>query len=266
MNRFVFLCMLATTVLFFSISGTVRAQSLADWNPEGLIMQRSGLEELLTRLEAVAASSGYSGRVRESARRDAELIRQRLEGGDFRVGDQVQIRVEGEPDIPPEVPVEPGPRIVLPVIGPISLEGVLRSELEDHLTRELGRFIQDPVVDAEARIRVSILGAVGQPGFYTAPAYMLVSEALMLAGGPGQESDMEEMRIERAGNVLIDGDEMRQILAEGRTLDQLNLRAGDQILVPAVEEGSFLQSGWGTVLRWGLGIGTSVLFGVRMFL
>jgi protein involved in polysaccharide export with SLBB domain len=195
--------------------------------------------------------------VRESARRDSERIRDRLANGDFRVGDRVTLRVEGEPDIPPVLPVEPGPRITLPVIGSLSLAGVLRSELQDHLTRELGRFIQDPVVQAKAEIRLSIQGGVGAPGFYTVPADILIGEALMLAGGPGQ-ADLEELQIERSGQVLWEGDELQAVIAEGYTLDQLNLQAGDQIMLP-VDEGEGLGIGWGDVLRWGVGIATSVI-------
>ena len=244
------------------IVDSVRAQT-TDLFAQGLTMERADLVITLEHLEGVAESSAYSGRVRESARRDLERIRDRLENGDFKVGDRVTLRVEGEPDIPPTLPVEAGPRITLPVIGPITLAGVLRSELQDHLTRELGRFIQNPVVQAKAEVRISIQGGVGQPGFYTVPADILVGEALMLAGGPGQ-GDLLDLRIERGEQVLWEGDELQAVIAEGRTLDQMNLQAGDQIMLP-VDDGEGIGIGWGDVLRWGLAIGTSVIFGSQIF-
>jgi polysaccharide export outer membrane protein len=240
-----------------------RAQT-SELYAQGLVMERAELVAALELYEDVAESSAYSGRVRESARRDLERIRDRLANGDFKVGDRVNLRVEGEPDIPPTLQVEPGPRITIPVIGPISLSGVLRSELQEHLTRELARFIQNPVVQAEGEIRISIQGGVGAPGFYTVPADILVGEALMLAGGPGQ-SNLEEMRIERGSQVLWEGDELQAVIAEGRTLDQLNLQAGDQIMLPVAADGEGLGLGWGDVLRWGLAIGTSVIFGSQIF-
>lgn len=244
---------------------SIQAQSSLDWNPQGLTMQRDELEELLGRLNDVANSPGYSGTIRESARRDAALIRDRLEEGDFRVGDRVRISVAGESDIPPELAVEPGPKITIPVIGSISLAGVLRSELQEYLTQQLGLYIQNPVVQADAEIRLSIQGGVGAPGFYTVPADMLVGEALMMAGGPGQASDLNELRIERGNQRLWEGEELQEVIAEGRTLDQLNLQAGDQIVLPGQQPGSFWNSTWGTVTRWGLAIGSTVLFGVRIF-
>jgi hypothetical protein len=85
----------------------------------------------------------------------------------------------------------------------------------------------------------------------------------MLAGGPGQ-SDLQEMLIERGSQVLWEGDELQAVIAEGRTLDQLNLQAGDQIMLP-VEDGEGLGVSWGDVFRWGLAIGTSVVFGSQIF-
>jgi len=246
-----------------TVVGSARAQT-SDFYAQGLTMERAELVATLERLEGVAESSAYSGRLRESARRDSDRIRDRLANGDFKVGDRVTLRIEGEPDIPPTLPVEPGPRITLPVIGPISLAGVLRSELQDHLTRELGRFVQNPVVQAKGEIRLSIQGGVGAPGFYTVPADILVGEALMLAGGPGQ-GDLEEMRIERGEQILWEGDELQAVIADGRTLDQLNLQAGDQIMLPVEVAGAGLGIGWGDVLRWGLAIGTSVVFGSQIF-
>jgi protein involved in polysaccharide export with SLBB domain len=244
-------------------AGSVRGQA-DGFYAQGLTMERTELVANLGRLEGVAESTAYSGRVRESARRDSELIRDRLANGDFRVGDRITLRVEGEAEIPAALPVEPGPRIMLPVIGPISLVGVLRSELQDHLTRELGRFIQNPVVQAKAEIRLSIQGGVGAPGFYTVPADILVGEALMLAGGPGQ-APLDELRIERGDQVLLEGDELQVAIVEGRTLDQLNLQAGDQIMLPVGAEGGGLGIGWADVLRWGLAIGTSAIIGTQIF-
>lgn len=258
MTRFTF----AFAALVVACVVPIQAQTAADWDPRGLKMERAELEDLLVRLEQAAGSSAYSSRIRDRARRDADLIRDRLSLGDFRVGDRVELRVEGEPDIPESLPVEPGPRITLPVMGSISLAGVLRSELEAHLTKELGRFINDPIVRAESQIRLSIIGSVGIPGFYTVPADMLLGEALMHAGGPGGNADLANVRIERAGQRLWGGEELQEVIAEGRTLDQLNLRAGDQIVLPARAPGG--SSLW-RIGRWGLAVATSVFFGVRVF-
>jgi len=236
-------------------------QQLASLNPQGLTMERGELESLLESLEGMASSSAYSNRMREGAERDAGVIRARLNDGDFRVGDQITLVVEGEPNLSGDYPVEGGPRISLPGLGTISLNGVLRSELESHLTKELSRFLQNPVVRAQPRVRISVQGAVGSPGFFTVPADMLLSELLMHAGGPGGSANLEQLRIERVGQRLWEGDELRVMLADGRTLDQLNVRGGDELIVPQRSTRNI----WGSLARWGVAVATSVAFGVRFF-
>lgn len=248
----------AFTAVFLLLiaSGSAQAQTPEDrsWDPRGLKMERAELQQLMEELNAVAASSGYSSQIRSRARADVIAIRERLDRGDFRTGDRVLIRLEGHPNIPEELPVLPGPHISLPVWGSISLQGILRSELQSHLTEELGRFVQNPVVVAESLMRLSIQGSVASPGFYAVPADMLLGEALMHAGGPGGDADLDRIRIERMGEELWEGTELRDIIAEGRTLDQMNLRAGDQIIVPP--RGT---SNWGRIGRWALGTSASVL-------
>jgi hypothetical protein len=240
---------------------TSAQQPLSSLNPQGLTMERGELESLLESLEGMATSPAYSNRMREGAQRDAGVIRARLNDGDFRVGDQITLVVDGEPGLTGEYPVEGGPRISLPTLGTISLAGVLRSELESHMTKELGRFLQNPVVRAVPRVRVSVQGAVGSPGFFTVPADMLLSELLMHAGGPGGSANLEQLRIERVGQRLWEGDELRVMLADGRTLDQLNVRGGDELIVPQRSTSNI----WGSVARWGVAVATSVAFGVRFF-
>jgi len=120
----------------------------------------------------------------------------------------------------------------------ISLAGVLHAELEAYLTRQLSEFIRDPVVHARPLIRIAIVGAVAKPGFYGVPADVVLSDALMAAGGPTPDAKLADLRIERAGERLWEGDILRQAITDGRTLDEMNLRAGDQFVVPGQRPGS----------------------------
>jgi protein involved in polysaccharide export with SLBB domain len=230
------------------------------FDPGRVELTRDDLQRLLVQYDEALRSTAYSSRVMDQIRADADRIRDRLTDGDFRVGDAVVLSVQGEVNIPPEVPVEPGPQITLPLFGDISLEGVLRSEIEAHLTRELSKFVHDPVVRAQALMRLSIQGAVGTPGFFVVPADMLVTEALMMAGGPGRGSNLEKLRIDRGSDTLIEGEDLQLAILEGRTLDQLNLRAGDQIYLPEATRGGGFLRGFG---RWALVLGTALVFGVR---
>jgi polysaccharide export outer membrane protein len=122
--------------------------------------------------------------------------------------------------------------LILPTIGLVTLQGVLRAELEAHLAREIGRFIREPVLYARPLIRVSVQGDVARPGFYSLPVDAVLSDALMAAGGPTQQAQLAKLRIERNGTPIWSGPLLRQAVAEGRTLDDMDLRAGDQFAVP----------------------------------
>ena len=216
------------------LSGTSpsAAQDPAGWDPTGLQLTRAELQEILARFEETAESSTYSGALREQAAREAALIRARLEEGDMRIGDRILLVVEGHQQLSDTFNVVAGRLVVLPEIGQIPLEGVLRSELQAHLTQELGRFIRDPVVRVRALIRVQILGAVERPGFYPVPSDLLLTDVLMLAGGPATGAKIDEIEIRRGSETIWEADALREALIEGRTLDQLSVRAGDGIYVP----------------------------------
>ena len=123
-------------------------------------------------------------------------------------------------------------KLTLPVIGTVALRGILRAELQEQLTRAVGRVIRDPVIHAQPLLRFSVQGGVARPGYYSLPADAVLSDALMAAGGPAREARVAKLRIERDGEPLWEGDPLQRAIAAGRTLDDMNLRAGDQFVVP----------------------------------
>lgn len=223
-----------------ALPGVGAAQSLLGADPGASVRTRSDLERLLRAYEQALASPAYSEAVKRGIRSDTELIRGRLQNGDFRVGDRITLDVQGEPDLPDTVAVESGPMIVLPLFGEIPLAGVLRSEIQDHLTQAIRRFIIEPVVRADGHIRISVQGQVMAPGFYTMPADMLLGEAMMVAGGPTTSSDVNEIHIDRGAERVLEGEPLQEAIRNGLTLDQLNLQAGDQIVVPQRATGGWI--------------------------
>src|SRR5437870_12507118 len=84
----------------------------------------------------------------------------------FQVGDRILLHVERDSALSDTFTVVAGPALRLPNIGEVSLAGVRRGDIEAHLTRELGRYINDPVVQARALIRVSVVRAGTRAGYY----------------------------------------------------------------------------------------------------
>ena len=230
-------CLLAATLALAGGVAEAAAQmptgtSARRWDPRGLQATRAELEEMLEQLEETARSSAYSSTLRDHARAEAEIIRNRLEEGDIRVGDRIMLRVERE-QFPDDLMVVAGRKVILPQIGEIPLDGVLRSELQEHMREHIGRYIRDPVVHARSLIRVQVRGAVRNPGYFMAPSDLLLEDAIMLAGGPAGNARTDRLRIERGRNPIWQGERLQAAMLEGRTLDQLSIRAGDDIVVPA---------------------------------
>jgi hypothetical protein len=235
------------------------ATQVTQFAPGGSTLSREDLTGLLAQYELALESPAYSGRIKEEIRAAAERVRARLADGDLRPGDRVVLFIEGQAQLNDTVPVEPGPKISLPLFGEIPLKGVLRSEISSHLEKELGAMLRNPVVRAQALMRLSVQGAVGRPGFYVVPSDLLISEALMQAGGPAPTANLQAIRIERGPEVLYGGQELQTAMISGQTLDQLSLQAGDQILVPTAKA-----SIWNAVGRYAMLIGSMMFLGIRI--
>jgi protein involved in polysaccharide export with SLBB domain len=203
------------------------------WDSGRLETTREGLLGLMVRYEQTAASPNYSAEIRASAHRQAEAIRSRLTLGDFRTGDVIDLRVEGEQSLTDTFVVNSDGAILLPVVGSISLYGVLRSELAEHIRAELARYLVEPQVTASSSIRVIFTGSM-TPGIFEVPTQELLSAALMRAGGPAGATDVTAMRIERGKEVLWKGDQLQSAIAQGLTIEQLELRSGDHVIIPPV--------------------------------
>ena len=193
---------------------------------------RETLEQALARFQSFASSPGYSPVLRARAREEAAFVRARLQEGDFRVGDRIVLLVEGEETLTDTFVVTPDRALQLPEIGELRLDGVLRSELDEYLTTQIGAFIVEPVVRARSFLRVSVSGSIAQPGYHLFPADMPLSEALMAVGGPNTEANLSKVRVMRENQTVLGGSSLQSSLQHGATLAQLRLRSGDEVVVP----------------------------------
>lgn len=153
----------------------------------------------------------------------------------FHVGDRILLRVEGESLYTDTFTVIPGPALRLPVIGDISLTGVARPDLERFLVGRLGPFFKHPVIHACSLVSLGVLGEVERPGYYVVPGDALLTDVLMVAGGPTRDAKFADLRIERDRTPLWHGDRLQQALAARRTVADLSLQTGDRMVVPRTE-------------------------------
>jgi protein involved in polysaccharide export with SLBB domain len=163
---------------------------------------------------------------------EASLLRSRLKAGDFQEGDRIVVVLESNPTATDTMQVRAGKVLQFPRMSEVSLEGVLRSELNDALRQHLSKFLTNPDVRATPLLPLSVLGNVRNPGFFYAPADYLLRDLVMRAGGPAPDADMSKTEVRRAGKTIWNVKETRLAFAEGLSLDRLHLRAGDELYVP----------------------------------
>jgi protein involved in polysaccharide export with SLBB domain len=180
---------------------------------------------IATRAELEALAATASGA-------DAEAIRERLRVGDFQVGDRIIVTIT-RPDSTrlDTLTLRAGREVEIPGLLRTSMHGVLRSEAEAHLAREVARMVREPKVEARTLVRISVLGEVARPGFYWMTTDALVSDVIMNAGGPTAGADPSRTVIRRGKEELWDRGDVATALQKGFTLDQLMVRPGDEIVV-----------------------------------
>jgi protein involved in polysaccharide export with SLBB domain len=75
------------------------------------------------------------------------------------------------------------------------------------------------------------MGSVSKPGYYQLPADLALADAIMMAGGPTTTADVDKTQIKRGNDLVYSSALLGQEVAKGATLDQLNIRPGDQIVI-----------------------------------
>lgn len=191
---------------------------------------RSELQELATVYRGYSASSEYSEKQRAQALAELNAIERRLIEGDFGEGEVISLRVTSQTALTDTFVVAQSRTVTLPQVGTVSLRGVLRSELTDHLRQSISRVLRDPQVSAASMIHLAVLGQVNTPGFYLVPEATPLTDVLMTAGGPTAQADPAILRIERNGVLVAEAGPAEQ----RHTVGQLNLKPGDRLVLDAV--------------------------------
>lgn len=213
---------------------------------------RAELEALAASAEQTAAAAADSSTVQRARRADAARIRERLREGDYLAGDRIVLSVEGDTALTDTFTVRSGGLLSLPNLPDASLSGILRAELQTHLTAHIARYLRNPSVTAASLIRLAVIGEVQRPGFYAVPADVPLSDIVMSAGGPTQAAELGRMTVRRGTTELLSTTDLRIAVANGLTVDQLNLRSGDELVI-----GARTRMNWPMVLT-----GVTALMGV----
>lgn len=220
---------------------------------------RSELEQAARATEQAAAVAPDQ-KSREKLLGDATALRQRLRNGDFLPGDRIYISVLGDSSLSDTFTVRGDRRLQMPNIPDISLSGVLDSEINEFLTKELARYLKNPTVSATGMVRLTLTGGVARNGFLTFPVDQSLTDVIMTAGGLGPNTQLDKATIKRSGKTIIDKKAFQDAIRLGRTVGDLSLRDGDEIEVPMITSVSQWQN-WTRIMA----VVAPLIFLIRIF-
>jgi polysaccharide export outer membrane protein len=219
-----------------------------------------------TTVAALAIAAGATG-VKAQALAAAALRSQAVVAApadDYRIGpeDTLEIDVFQLNDLNRTVQVDASGRILLPLLGQVPAAGKTSQELSDQIATELGKkYVKNPQVtvvvkDAQGQ-RITVDGAVTQPGVYALTGPTTLMQAVALAKGPDSKlANLHKVtvyRLEGAQRVTSTYD--LQAIREGKRPDPLIY--GKDVIVLDTSGGRTFLRDLGTVapivslLRWG---------------
>lgn len=160
---------------------------------------------------------------------------------DYRIGpkDLLDINVFGSEELNKTVRVSEDGKISLPLLGEVEVEGLTKAELEKKLSQLLEeKYLQNPQVTIFIREfqskRVSVLGAVEEPGPYELLGRQTLLQLISQAGGLTKDAgDLIIVIRQVEGNkstalkISIDG-----LMLKGDVSLNIPLEAGDIINIP----------------------------------
>jgi len=153
-------------------------------------------------------------------------------------GDVLQVSVWKEEDMTQEVIVRPDGHITFPLVGEAVAAGDSIENLRLLITKNLKKYIPDPVVTVSVRQltgnTVYVIGKVNRPGVFPIVRNVDVMQALSMAGGTSTYASLNSIKILRRENGMLEAFSFKYAEVEkGKHLEQnILLKAGDVVVVP----------------------------------
>lgn len=152
------------------------------------------------------------------------------------LNDKIRVILSGSQKGIFEVSVGLNGAILLPEIGSVQVLGDTYQELKD----KLSNLIQVTYVGANIDIslsslsakKITIIGAVNTPGTYLVNPFTTISNSLAYSGGLKNYASLRNIQLIRTNGEKLSFD-LYELLIDGNRQNDLNIQAGDTILVPS---------------------------------
>ena len=215
----------ALAISLFSSTTSAHAQARP-----GLLASRAELSAAVSRIEGSAEKGDASTRAQNAM--VAASIRERLRDGDFQVGDRVIVTIVSDA-VHRDTAVVRSERTLQLLGGTITVPvaGVLRSELQERVSAEVLKYVKAQRIETTPLMRVGVLGSVTRPGYFAFASDVPISDAIMGAGGPTATADLGRSIVRRGNQEYRSAAETSKAIAQGLTLDQFGLSAGDELVI-----------------------------------
>jgi polysaccharide export outer membrane protein len=174
-------------------------------------------------------------------------------------GDRIQVTLFQVPEYSGPTQVLVDGSVNLPLAGSVFVEGLSLREAADAISQQYAPYYRRPIVTlsllAARPVRFSVSGEVGSPGSYTvnistegggqtlvAARLPSLTSALQTAGGVTSSADIRQIQIRRPQRVSasqvttqVMTVNLWDLLQEGQLVNDIVLRDGDSIVIPAAE-------------------------------
>jgi protein involved in polysaccharide export with SLBB domain len=144
----------------------------------------------------------------------------------LRPGDIVRLKIWLEPDLSGDVQVDSKGKAVFPQLGTLKVADIDSDSLKSLLVGKYAVYLNNPVIDVTPLRRISIVGAVKNPGLYPIDPTITLADAIALAGGVTSVGTQDKVVLMRSGDKI----DVR--LRRDLRIVETPVRSGDQLYVP----------------------------------
>ena len=153
-------------------------------------------------------------------------------------GDKLLVSYYGGNEKKYEVDVNREGKIVLPLIGPVSITGMTYGEAKTFLKEKVRSELIGTDINISIRevrsVGVYVLGEAYKPGKYVMSGLSTVSNALFISGGVNEQGSLRNIQIKRNDKVVANYD-FYDFLLKGSLKSDITLQDGDIIFIPFIE-------------------------------
>jgi polysaccharide export outer membrane protein len=147
----------------------------------------------------------------------------------LRSGDVLKIVVWGQSAYSGDYQIDERGVLEYPVLGELEVRDLTVAQLRDRIRQALETIFNSPFVTVRPQFRMAVLGRVERPGLYVVDPTLSVLDVVAMAGGPSASGNLNGVKLLRGGDQVRLGLEGG---IRGRTLQEIGVRSGDQIIVP----------------------------------